>query len=158
MCAVALFVLAGCEDKITAFDSGRVEDQCDQSWPVCDLIAGCILGNESYTTGRFPGTQRVVIRIAEASQVKTSFVLEDVAAAGTQLLITYYESGCTDRTRITLTGDAAIQENDKIGYIERSSNLTGLGDHRIEFTADLEAQYHFKVDVTPLRLVGDNTP
>ena len=146
--------LSGCDDKVSAFIGGRVEEQCNQSWPVCDLIAGCILGNETYTTGRFPGTKRVIIRLAEASQVTTSFILEDVTAAGTQLTITFYESGCTDRTRVQMTGETAVQENETVGYIARSSNLVGLGDHRLEFNADLQARYHFKVDVTPLRLVG----
>jgi hypothetical protein len=57
-----------------------------------------------------------------------------------------------------MTGDAFVKENEDIGFVSRSDDLTGLGDHRIEFTSDVQARYDFKVDVTPLRLLGDTGP
>ncbi len=133
-------------------------DQCNESWPVCDLVAGCIIGNESYITGRFPGTGRVIVRIAEASAITMSFYLKNVAAGGTTTTLLFYEGGCQDRTRLDLNGDAFVQEAQNIGYVSRTENLTDVGDHRLEFTSDAQANYDFKLDVEPLRLSGTQSP
>src|SRR5262245_44989268 len=74
--------LIGCDSQKDAFVGPRVEDHCDESWPVCDLVAGCVLGPESYREGNFPGDGRFIVRIGEPSTVKVSLYLEDVRAAG----------------------------------------------------------------------------
>lgn len=157
MALLCAALTAGCEDQETAFIGSRVTEQCNESWPVCDLVAGCIMGNESYFSGRFPGTQRMIVRLAEASHVTASFYLKSVAGSGTSTVITFYEGGCQDRTRVEITGDAFVQENQSVGFVARSQDLTDVGDHRLEFTSDVQAEYDFKLDVEPLRLEGTDT-
>lgn len=147
-------VFVGCDDRRAAFIDARVQESCNLSWPVCSLIAGCILGNESYIEGRLPGDKRIIVRLQEPSRVETTFFLTDVTGAGSQSVITYYEEGCSDRTRVEIGGEAFVRENEDIGYVNRSENLVGIGDHRVEFSSDVQADYLFKVTVTPLRLIG----
>ncbi len=151
---LALTLFSACDDREGAFIGGRVKEECNQSWPVCSLIAGCILGNESYIAGRLPGEKRIIVRLQEPSRVEASFFLKEVTGAGSESVVTYYEQGCTDRTRLEITGEAFVRENEDVGFVTRSVDLVGLGDHRLEFTSDLQANYIFKVDVTPLRLIG----
>src|SRR5882724_4192394 len=45
------FSFSACMDEKGQFIFGRVSDKCDTEWPVCDTIAGCLLGDSSYIEG-----------------------------------------------------------------------------------------------------------
>ena len=147
----------GCSSGEDEFTASRVTEQCNESWPVCDLVAGCIVGNESYLTGLFPGTRRVIVRLDEASQVTASFFLKNIAAEGTTTTLTFYEGGCNSQIRVDLTGKAFVNEAQTVGFVARNENLNDVGDHRFEFVSDTQAEYDFKLDVVPLRLLGTGT-
>jgi hypothetical protein len=151
---LAATMVWGCDSE-GDFIGSRVLEDCNQSWPVCDLVAGCVIGNESYVQGRLPGTLRVIVRLDEPSNVSVALFLKDTTGAGTQAVFTFYEAGCTARTRVEMTGDVFVKENEDLGFVARSQDLTTLGDHRVEFTSDVQARYDFKLDVTPLRLETD---
>jgi hypothetical protein len=142
---------AGCSDSRGDFIGARVRDECDAAWPVCNRVAGCILGTESYAEGRFPGRGQFIVQVKEASTLKVSFYLEEVASAGDELVVLFHEEGCRARTREAATGRAALDSMDKFGVFTREANVTGVGDHLIEFEADMQARYLVKVDVSPLR-------
>src|SRR5437764_817843 len=56
---VAVGVLASrCASPRQEFTGARILQTCDQAWPSCDVVAGCLLGGQSYTQGRFPGDNR----------------------------------------------------------------------------------------------------
>jgi hypothetical protein len=143
--------LAGCAGRRETFLEGRVEDRCDQSWPVCDRVAGCLLGPESYLSGGFPGNGRFIVRLAEPSTVRVTFFLEEVSSVGTEAVITFYEEGCRARIREPITGKAFVTESQRFDGVARQAELVGEGDHLIEFEADAEARYLVKVDVLPHR-------
>jgi hypothetical protein len=152
-------VLAGCSGTRDTFLGTRVEDTCGGQWPICDRIAGCLLGDQSYITGRFPGDRVIGIHLFEPSTVTLSFLLEDVGASGTQTSINFFEDRCRSRVRVELTGKAFVGEADKAGFVKREADLTGKDDHLIEFSSDAQAHYLLKVDVVPVRLKGiDNGP
>ncbi len=89
---VAIPVLfSGCLDEQGQFVYQRVADQCDTPWPICDTIAGCILGDSSYISGQFPTTGQVIVSLQEPSTVTVSFFVEDVAGAGTQTNLYFFE-------------------------------------------------------------------
>ena len=146
----ALF--AGCGGKKETFLGNRVQDLCSQQWPICDRIAGCLLGDESYIEGRFPGDRLFGVQVFEPSTLTVSFQLEEVGASGVETAISFYEDRCRSRTRITIEGRTFVGEEDKVGYVERSADLTGIGDHLIEFSSDVHAHYLMKVSVLPIRL------
>ncbi|MCP3138986.1 hypothetical protein [Pyxidicoccus xibeiensis] len=141
----------GCGGSREDFIGPRVKDTCDASWPVCSRVAGCILGTESYSEGRFPGRGQFIVQAPEAATVKVSFFLEDVTAAGEETVVLFHEEGCRARTRQASDGRAVLDMMEKFGEYTREADVTGVGDHLIEFESDMQARYVVKVDVTPLR-------
>nr|WP_225936901.1 hypothetical protein [Myxococcus sp. RHSTA-1-4] len=151
--AVLLFtVLAvACGDSRDDFIGPRVKDACDAAWPVCSRVAGCILGTESYAEGRFPGRGQFIVQVPEASTIKVSFYLEEVSAAGEETVVLFHEEGCRARTREAADGRTVLDMMEKAGEFTREADVTGVGDHLIEFESDMQARYVVKVDVSPLR-------
>ncbi len=144
-------MLAACGDVRSEFLENRVPDSCDGSWPVCDTVAGCVLGNHSYREGRFPGRTQFVVRLSEPSVVRVSFLLEQVSASGEQTVITFHEDGCRARIREELSGRAFVGDAERQGWTSREATLQGVGDHLIELESDAQARYLVKVDVEPTR-------
>ena len=147
-CAVFLGACGGSRED---FIGPRVKDTCDAAWPVCSQVAGCILGTESYAEGRFPGRGRFIVQVPEASTIKVSFYLEEVSAAGEETVVLFHEDGCRSRIRQAADGRAVLDSMEKFSEFTREADLTGVGDHLIEFESDMQARYVVKVDVVPLR-------
>jgi hypothetical protein len=154
--ALAVCLLCGCPGKVEQFIGARVEDPCNHDWNVCDTVVGCLIGGTSYISGRFPGTQQVGIQVFEPSNVTVTFLLEEAQSAGMETDIDLWEDACRARTRITVTGKDFFAEADKTGQVTRTAQLSGVGDHLIDFTSDARATYLFKVDVIPTRLMMDS--
>ncbi len=149
---------AGCGGVREQFLGTRVKDACDGEWPICATTVGCFLGDRSYVEGRFPGTNRVAIQVFEPSKVTVSFFLYSVSGAGEETVVNFYEDRCRSRVREAVPGKAFIGEAEKVGWVSRSADLSGLGDHLIEWTSDARAAYLAKVDVLPLRLQEQGGP
>jgi hypothetical protein len=147
----ALALGTGCGGGRADFIGSRAGDVCDAQWPVCSRVAGCILGLESYTEGRLPGQGQFIVQLKEASTVRVRFFLEDVVAAGEETVVTFNEEGCRARIRESVSGRAALDSAEKFGEFSREADLTGVGDHLIEFESDMQARYVLKVEVEPLR-------
>ena len=128
-----------------------MEQACNESWPVCNQIAGCLLGTQSYVKGRIPASTRTIIHLDEPSTVAVSLFLDSVGSSGTQTTLVFYEGSCRGRTPVVVTGVEFTQEVEKLGAFARSADLTELGDHLIEFSSDAQAEYLLKIDVTPTR-------
>ncbi|KFE65227.1 hypothetical protein [Hyalangium minutum] len=151
LACVFLGLGTGCGGGRADFIGSRAKDVCDAEWPVCSKVAGCILGAESYTEGRLPGKGQFIVQLQEASTVRVRFFLEDVVAAGEETVVTFQEEGCRARTREAVSGRTALDSAEKFGEFSREADLTGVGDHLIEFTSDMQARYVLKVEVLPLR-------
>jgi hypothetical protein len=143
--------LGACGGSREDFIGPRVKDTCDAAWPVCSRVAGCILGTESYAEGRFPGRGQFIVQVPEAATVTVRFYLEDVTSAGEETVVLFHEEGCRARTREAADGRAVLESMEKFGEFSREADLTGVGDHLIEFESDMQARYIVKVDVAPLR-------
>ncbi len=148
---LAAAMATGCGDARGDFVQGRAPDVCDEAWPVCGEVVGCVLGNQSYREGRFPGETRFAVRLEEPSLVRVSFFLEEVGAAGEETVITLFEDGCRARVREAISGRTFLGEAERNGVVFREATLTGKGDHLIELQSDAQARYLVKVDVTPSR-------
>jgi hypothetical protein len=148
---LALVVGAGCGGGRADFIGSRAKDACDAEWPVCSRVAGCILGEESYVEGRLPNRGQFIVQLKEASTVRVRFYLEDVVAAGEETVVTFHEEGCRARIRQSLSGRTALESAERFGEFSREAELTGVGDHLVEFESDMQARYVLKVEVESLR-------
>jgi hypothetical protein len=143
-------VLQGCSTPQDDFVGARVLDLCNDSWPVCDGYASCLLGSESYTQGNFPGAGRVIIQTVAASNVELSFLLTDLTAAGGTFSLVFYEPGCTASVMTNVDGQVVAAESQAIGVFARSAQLNTAGYHLVTYQSTTQASYLLKVDVTPL--------
>jgi hypothetical protein len=152
VCATAAFSF-GCNNPSGDFVNNRVVQACNQDWPACNVVAGCLLGDTNYMQGNFPGDTRVVIQLQAPSSVSVNLYVSQVESAGTYSSFTWFEGGCRARTDVNATGLQMVQESQEQGVFTRQNNLQDVGDHLIEFSSDAQAGYDFSVTVTPL----DNT-
>lgn len=150
--ALVALLASGCGGVREQFIGTRIEDACGGEWSVCSTTVGCFLGDRSYVEGRFPGRNQVAIRLFEPSEVSVSFHLFEMAGAGEETVINFWEESCSARVRVPVTGKTLFGENEKVGFATRKAELSGLGDHLIEVESDARTQYLMKIDVLPLRL------
>lgn len=151
-------MFSSCLDEKGQFLFGRVADRCNTEWPICDTIAGCLLGDSSYIEGRFPTKGKIAVQLFEPSTVTVSFFLENVAGSGEETAINFFEDRCRSRVRQSIEGRTFVGEAEQAGFVKRSVDLSGTGDHLIEYESDARLQFLLKVDVLPLRLKDqDNT-
>lgn len=136
-----------CFDAESIFTSGRIENRCDGAIPVCSEQAGCVLGTDQYLSGDFPGGQTVIVRTeVEKARLITRFLLVEPMFPGSFFYVHAY-SGCgeydkgesRDRNLFDLAGDD--------GVLEYHLDVTGRGDHRVEFFSDMTSGFLFTVDV-----------
>lgn len=151
MWAVALLT-AGCGSVREQFIGVRIADDCNGEWPMCSTTVGCLLGDRSYVEGRFPGQNKVGIRLEEPSEVTVGLYLFETSGAGENTVLNFFEPSCSSRVRVELQGRALVGENEKLGWVSRKAELSGVGDHLIEVESDARTRYLMKIDVLPLRL------
>lgn len=152
LCALAL---ASCGSPREQFIAGRVLDRCDSGWPVCDRLAGCLLGDSSYLEGKFPGRATLAVQLFEPSTVRLSFYLEEVSSAGEETALNFFEDRCRSRTRVTISGRTFLGEAAQQGVVFREADLSGVGDHLIELQSDARVSYLAKLEVLPKRLQSE---
>jgi hypothetical protein len=148
----ALVLAASCSDPRRDFIGARVPDRCDGQWPVCEKIAGCILGDTSYTEGTFPGSGRVIVQLFEPSTVRATMFVENLSARGELTVFSFFEDRCRSRIREEVIGQTFAGEIESIGAVTREADLSGLGDHLIEFQSDSKADFLLRVEIVPKRL------
>jgi hypothetical protein len=147
---IALVALVSCGDPLSNFTSGLVLDPCNGNFPVCNTVVGCELGNSSYIKGQFPGGGKFLVQTPGPATVELHFFVQDPTAAGSQLLITWFESGCNTEFQTVVPGNVFVGEAQQgNGEFVRSQELAAQGDHLIEFQADATAQYTAKIVIIP---------
>lgn len=147
-----LVVLAGCQGLEAQFIGTRVPDDCNGEWSVCSTTVGCFLGDRSYVEGRFPGQNKVAIQLFEPSEVTVSFYLSETAGTGEETVLNFFETSCSSRIRVPVTGRSFVGEAEQRGFVARKADLSGIGDHLIDVESDARTKYLMKIDVLPLRL------
>lgn len=145
-----VWVLAGCSSPQDDFVGARVLDLCNSSYPVCDGVASCLLGSESYTQGNLPGSGRIIVETLTTSKIQLSFLLSNLTAAGNTFTIVWYEPGCSASTRVDVDGQTVATESQATGVFTRSAQLNVAGYHLVTYQGTTQASYLLKVDVTPL--------
>ncbi|MDP1826833.1 MAG: hypothetical protein Q8L48_26410 [Archangium sp.] len=142
----------GCGSIRDQFVGTRIEDDCSGAWNVCATTVGCFVGDRSYVEGRFPGTNKLAIKLFEPSEVTVGLFLFETAGAGEETVINFFEESCSSRVRVEVTGKTFVGENEKAGWVNRKAELSGVGDHLIQVDSDARTRYLMKIDVLPLRL------
>lgn len=149
--AVAVLCLTSCKSPEDAFVGDRLLSLCDEAYWICDVPAGCVLEEDEYVEGVFPGVRRVVV-VTEQEDVdlQVRLFFRKMEAPGTELLLQLYEPDCTVNPDL---GQAHLVDVDlfKEAGDDRTLafDLTALqiGEHLLEIYSDSSVEYLLLVDV-----------
>lgn len=143
---LCVFSVTGCQSAEDAFVGSRIENLCNASIPACGKQASCVLAQDEYIAGRFPGGKNIIVR---TDSDRTRFIVRtlilDATYPGTEFYARAFDVGCTDfdeareieRNLFDVAGDNAT--------IEYPLEVEGRGDHRVEFFSDLAAEFRFLI-------------
>lgn len=135
-------MLSSCGDDQSVFTGQRLEQRCNSSIPACGTRASCVIGNDEYYSGQFPGGLKTIVRTdTDNATLVVRFLLTDMVFPGTELQVAAYTPGCDDFDEahekdidlFELAGDDRI--------IEYEMDLDGRGDHLVEIFSDMSASY-----------------
>jgi hypothetical protein len=144
----AAVVLASCEDP-TLFTSGLSEISCHDTIPsVCGQTAHCVIDNNHYLKGTFPGAAQFVLRTTGAETVTFEFLLDDRMSSGTQLKLTSTEPNCALQSTydsMTMSRDI-FQLAGATGILSFPIRIEMPGDHLVQFSSDAYCSFVMKYD------------
>jgi len=148
--ALVLAGLVGCATSEEIFTRGRIENRCNGSIPVCDDLAACVLSQEQYLRGDFPGGQKLIVRTEDAkADLIPRFLLVDERYPGTEILVRAYDTGCGDYNEGHAEDVDLFELAGGDGIIEYRLTVNGLGDHLVEIFSDMSSEFLFRVDIEP---------
>jgi hypothetical protein len=142
--------IMGCENRIDDFTAGKLESLCQVSIPVCQTRVTCLIDEDHFISGDFPGSAAVLLYAEHPkNRLKIKLLLSEEVYPGTELLIRLYDVGCVssqeervaDRDIFLLAGEDQI--------LDFEFEFNGLGDHLIEIFSDMNAHYQMIVDIQP---------
>lgn len=140
--------LLGCVSGEDAFTDGRLEDRCEGAVPVCQFRAGCVLGDDEFVRGEFPGAHRLVVRTElPRSRVRVRLLLSETLFPGTEVLIQLWTPGCGALDRVDLVDVDFFARAGDDGVLEFTLDAPEKGDHMLEVFADMSAAYVLVADV-----------
>jgi hypothetical protein len=145
--ALLALTLTGCLSAEEAFTEGRIEDLCDDTVPVCQLRADCVLDVDEFSRGTFPGAWRGVVRTdVDDAQLRVRLLLNERVYPGTELLVQVWTPGCADRERGHLVDEDLFRRAGGDGVLEFVLPAGARGDHMVEVFSDMAATWTLVVD------------
>jgi hypothetical protein len=139
-----LFTAAG------GFAGARDENVCDSTIPVCNTTGGCVLDEDHYLKGEFPGTRRFVVRTHGEAKVKVRVYFDMPKSPGADTNIYVYESGCVERFAFETAGRDIFREAGPDQEFSWETKVYQEGDHLVEINSDAVSSYYLRVDVEEL--------
>lgn len=147
LCTCALLAVS-CVRQDEVFTQGRVKTTCGDAIPVCDTRAACVLDDNVFVEGAFPGGLKSIVRTeSENNTLLVRFLLDDMSSPGSELLVRAHQPGCgqfnerhpQDVDLFERAGDDRI--------LQYELELEGTGDHLVEIFSDMAADYTMTVTV-----------
>ena len=145
---LAALAVAGCQSPEDEFTEGRLENLCAGTVPVCNVRAGCVLSDDDFVRGTFPGAQRYIVATDRPDQrVEVRLFFTSQRFPGTELLVQLSEPGCgrAEQTRLVDIDFFARAGDD--GILDFSFDAPEKGDHLLEVFSDMSAGWLLTVDV-----------
>jgi hypothetical protein len=137
-----LLPLVGCGDDQSIFVGQRLEQRCNSAIPACGSRASCVMSNDTYYSGQFPGGLRTLVRTeSDHATLVVRFLLTDMIFPGTELQVTAHSPGCDtlDEVHKKDVDLFALAGDDRT--LEYELELDGKGDHLVEIFSDMSASY-----------------
>ena len=145
--ALSALALMACGDAESFFTDARIEKRCNDTVPICNTQASCVLLPDQYLRDDFPGGKVFIVQTQEdLTQLTARFLLVAPRATGTELVVRVhtdscgnYEEGLTkDRDLLELAGSDSI--------LDYELEVEGRGDHLVEIFSDMSSEFLFRFD------------
>ena len=144
MLAAAAFFCA-CETAKEAFVGDRLLDVCDEAYWICNYPTGCVIDQDHYVEGVFPGVERLVVETEEPeTELKVRMFLSEMKSPGTELLVQVYEADCTlneDLAQAHLIDIDLFEEAGDDRMLSFDFKVLEPGEHLVELYSDSSAGY-----------------
>lgn len=134
--------LGGCQAHEDAFIGGRLLSLCADSYHTCGVTATCVLDDEHYLRGSFPGARRVVTHTVEdRTELWVRLYFTEELAPGTELLVQVLELDCW----VEDDGEEHLVDEDVFALagqdrtLELQVTAAEAGEHLLEVYADAAA-------------------
>lgn len=152
---VLVLALAGslpaCLTSEEAFVGGRLPSLCDEAYWICNVTAGCILDNDHYIEGSFPGTHRVVVVADDVNApLQARLFFTEMESPGTELLLQVSEPDCTlnaDVARAHLHDMDLFEEAGDDRTLIFDLTVLDAGEHLVEVYSDASVGFLMVVEV-----------
>jgi len=168
---------AACRDAQQIFTEDRLENLCTGHVPTCGMVASCVLGEDQYIRGQFPGGATVVVRTDERHRPDTPppgqqaptepaseqgperttvtanmlvrLLLIDPRYPGTELRSRGYDNDCGnfDERLDQEVPGGLFELAGGDGVIDHALVVGGDGDHMVTIFSDMNAGYLLRVDL-----------
>lgn len=129
------------------FTRGLTEERCEGTYPICSTTAGCVLGEQRYLQGSFPGTREVIVPAPEGSIITVRLFFTEQVAHGLDTRILLSETGCIDTYEWASEGIDIFLEAGSDRTLEKRWEVYSDGDHLLEVSSDAIADYVVHVEV-----------
>ncbi len=147
---LALPWLGGCPSAEDTFKQGLLPTLCDESFYVCNVSAGCVLEEDYFLEGVFPGTRRVILVTDEPdTDLRVRIFLKDMMSPGTEFLLQIYEPNCTLDTyhsRIYMADTDLFDEAGDDRTLDLDLQALDPGEHLLEMYSDASTGYLLTVE------------
>lgn len=145
LCALAA---TSCVRQEEVFTEGRVETTCGDAIPVCDTRAACVLDDNVYVDGAFPGGLQSIVRTESGdNRIVVRFLLEEMTSPGSELLVRAHSPGCGTFNERHLQDVDLFERAGDDRILQYELELEGDGDHLLEIFSDMGAEYLMTVTV-----------
>lgn len=129
------------------FTDGRDLDRCEDTFPVCQTTAGCLLSESKYIDGSFPGQRQVIVKAPAEAIIHVEVFFVDQTAAGVDTEIRWHEPACFDTYIWNSEGRDVFLLAGSSLTLSVSQQVFEDGDHLIEIFSDAVADYRLRIRI-----------
>jgi len=150
--AAAALLAAGCGVDEAEFIADAEFEPCLSTVPVCQVTAGCIMGEFKYLEGNFPGFRNFIVRTGTAdTEIVVQMFFKSRKHPGEDTEIIWYEPSCSDSYSYESGGDDLFSKAGGDRIFSQSKTVRRAGDHLIDIYSDAYTHYFLRVDlITPM--------
>ncbi|MBN2497442.1 MAG: hypothetical protein JXR96_22815 [Deltaproteobacteria bacterium] len=124
-----------CQDLI----AGLTRDPCEENHPICQTTAGCVLAEDEYVEGDFPGFRSFSFETQAAATVALELLFSGPFEEGAYE-ITRYGAGCADASggNQRFTPGVPVVDSDAVD---------GSGEYLVEIYSETTAHYFLRISI-----------
>jgi len=148
---VLLVLVPGCLFTASGgFAGAREENICDSTIPVCNTTGGCVLDEDHYIKGVFPGNRRFIVRTKGEAILTVRLYFDMPRSPGADTNIYVYESGCVERFAFETAGRDIFRMAGPDQEFTWETRVYQEGDHLVEVNSDATSDFYLRVDIDEL--------